>query len=188
MQAAEGWNAAAQTRRLSSRSSHTRHCAYPAVTAHPRSEGSHERGPRAACPACRSRCGHVRARRDEAQVGRQGRLAGWHAGWLTSIGIRPGLFWAWVVILAEAGGGVLTILGLGGPIGPGIVAGDLVVAIIVAHISKGFWASQGGWEFLAPHLRDRSRSSRRSSLLINPPAGATPARPERAELLRLPRA
>lgn len=72
------------------------------------------------------------------------------AGWFTSIGIRPGLFWAWVVILAEAGGGVLTILGLGGPIGPGIVAGDLVVVTIVAHIPKGFWAGQGGWEFPVP--------------------------------------
>lgn len=56
-------------------------------------------------------------------VGKGGSPAG-TAGWFTSIGIRPGLFWAWVVILAEAGGGVLTILGLGGPIGPGIVAGD----------------------------------------------------------------
>lgn len=82
-------------------------------------------------------------------VGKGGTPAG-TAGWLTSIGIRPGLFWAWVVILAEAGGGVLMILGLGGPIGPGIVAGDLVVAIIVAHLPKGFWAAQGGWEFIAP--------------------------------------
>ena len=82
-------------------------------------------------------------------VGKGGSPAG-TAGWLTSIGIRPGLFWAWVVILAEAGGGVLMILGLGGPIGPGIVAGDLVVAIIVAHLPKGFWAAQGGWEFIAP--------------------------------------
>ena len=82
-------------------------------------------------------------------VGKGGSPAG-TAGWLTSIGIRPGLFWAWVVILAEAGGGVLMILGLGGPIGPGIVAGDLVVAIIVVHLPKGFWAAQGGWEFIAP--------------------------------------
>ena len=82
-------------------------------------------------------------------VGKGGSPAG-TAGWFTSIGIRPGPFWAWVVILAEAGGGVLMILGLGGPIGPGIVAGDLVVAIIVAHLPKGFWAAQGGWEFIAP--------------------------------------
>jgi uncharacterized membrane protein YphA (DoxX/SURF4 family) len=54
------------------------------------------------------------------------------------------------VIPAEAGGGLLTILGLGGPIGPGIVASDLVVVMIVAHIPKGSWNAQGGWEFIAP--------------------------------------
>ena len=92
------------------------------------------------------------------------------------------------MILAEAGGGVLTILGLGGPIGPGIVAGDLVVAIIVAHIPKGFWASQGGWEFLAPISGTDPGPAGDLRSLINPPAGATPARPERAELLPLSRA
>jgi putative oxidoreductase len=79
-------------------------------------------------------------------VGKGGTPAG-PAGWFDSIGLRPGLFWAWVVILAEVAGGVLTILGLGGPIGPGIVAADLVVVTIVAHVPKGFWAGQGGWEF-----------------------------------------
>jgi putative oxidoreductase len=79
-------------------------------------------------------------------VGKGGTPAG-TAGWFNSIGLRPGMFWAWVVILAEVGGGVLTILGLGGPLGPGIVAADLVVVTIVAHVPKGFWAGQGGWEF-----------------------------------------
>jgi putative oxidoreductase len=79
-------------------------------------------------------------------VGKGGSIAG-VAGWFNGLGFRPGLFWAWVSVLAEAGGGLLTILGLGGPIGPSVVAADLVVVTIVAHVPKGFWAHEGGWEF-----------------------------------------
>lgn len=84
-------------------------------------------------------------------VGTGGSPAG-VAGWFNSLGLRPGLFWAWVAIAAEAGGGLLTALGLGGPIGPGFVAGDLVVVTVVAHWNQGFWAGGGkvGWEFPLP--------------------------------------
>jgi putative oxidoreductase len=84
-------------------------------------------------------------------VGAGGSIAG-VSGWFNSMGLRPGLFWAYVAVLAEVGGGALTVLGLGGPIGPGLVAGDLVVVTIVAHWSQGFWAGGGkvGWEFPLP--------------------------------------
>jgi putative oxidoreductase len=84
-------------------------------------------------------------------VGKGGSIAG-VAGWFNSMGLRPGIFWAYVAILAEAGGGLLTVLGLGGPIGPGVLAADLVVVTIVAHWSQGFWAGGGkvGWEFPLP--------------------------------------
>jgi putative oxidoreductase len=84
-------------------------------------------------------------------VGQGGSIAG-VAGWFNSIGLRPGLFWAYGAALAEAGGGLLTVLGLGGPIGPGVVAGDLIVVMVVAHWSQGFWAGGGkvGWEFPLP--------------------------------------
>ena len=84
-------------------------------------------------------------------VGQGGSIAG-VAGWFNSMGVRPGLFWAYVAALAEAGGGLLTVLGLGGPIGPGVLAGDLVVVTIVAHWPQGFWAGGGkvGWEFTLP--------------------------------------
>src|SRR5438128_5417985 len=82
-------------------------------------------------------------------VGTGGSLAG-VGGWFNSMGLRPGLFWAWVASLAEAGGGLLTVLGLGGPIGPGVVAADLVVVTIVAHWSNGFWVTKNGWEFPVP--------------------------------------
>jgi putative oxidoreductase len=84
-------------------------------------------------------------------VGKGGSIAG-VAGWFNSMGLRPGMFWAYVAVLAEFGGGLLTVLGLGGPIGPGVLAGDLVVVTIVAHWSQGFWAGGGkvGWEFPLP--------------------------------------
>jgi putative oxidoreductase len=82
-------------------------------------------------------------------VGKGGSIAG-VGGWFDSLGMKPGRFWAVVAVLAEAGGGVLTILGLGGPIGPSLVAADLVVVTIVAHLPKGFWAQEGGWEFPVP--------------------------------------
>lgn len=84
-------------------------------------------------------------------VGKGGSVAG-TGGWFQSIGLRPGIFWALVAVLAEAGGGVLMVLGLGGPIGPGLVAADLLVVTIVAHWPQGFWVMGGktGWEFTLP--------------------------------------
>ncbi len=82
----------------------------------------------------------------------QGGSIGGVGKWFGGIGLRPGIFWALVAVVAEVGGSLLTIVGLGGPIGPGILAGDLVVVTIVAHWSQGFWAGGGkvGWEFPLP--------------------------------------
>jgi len=84
-------------------------------------------------------------------VGKGGSVAG-TGGWFNSIGLRPGILWALVAVLAEAGGGALMVLGLGGPIGPGLVAADLFVVTMVAHWPQGFWVSGGkaGWEFTLP--------------------------------------
>jgi putative oxidoreductase len=74
------------------------------------------------------------------------------AGWFNGIGLRPGMLWALVATTAEALGGLLMVLGLGGPLGPGIVAADMVVVTIVAHVPQGFWVGNGkaGWEFPVP--------------------------------------
>ena len=83
-------------------------------------------------------------------VGKGGSPAG-VAGWFeNALGFRPGVFWAWVSILAEGLGGVLVALGLFGPFPAAAVAADLVVVTIVAHVPKGFWATEGGWEFPVP--------------------------------------
>lgn len=69
------------------------------------------------------------------------------AGWFAGLGFWPPTFWAVVSVLAEVGGGLLILLGLGGPIGPGLVFGDMIVVTVVAHWSNGFWATKNGWEF-----------------------------------------
>jgi putative oxidoreductase len=83
-------------------------------------------------------------------VGKGGSPAG-VAGWFDGqLGFKPGILWAWVTIFAEALGGVLVALGLGGPFPAAAVAADLVVVTIVAHLPKGFWSTNGGWEFPVP--------------------------------------
>ena len=76
------------------------------------------------------------------------------AGFFESLGFWPAIFWTWVSIVAEIGGGLLMIFGLGGPIGAGLVFGDLVIVTIVAHWPAGFWAGGGkqmaGVEFPIP--------------------------------------
>jgi len=84
-------------------------------------------------------------------VGTGGSIKG-VAGWFNGMGLKPGLWWALVAVAAEAGGGVLMVLGLGGPLGPAVVAGDLIVVTVIAHVPQGFWAGGGkvGWEFPLP--------------------------------------
>jgi putative oxidoreductase len=74
------------------------------------------------------------------------------AGFFGNLGFWPPLFSAIVAIVAEVGGGLLTIFGLGGPIGPGLIFGDMVIVTLTAHWPYGFWASpQGvGVEFPIP--------------------------------------
>src|SRR5256885_14217723 len=59
-------------------------------------------------------------------VGKGGSLAG-VGGWFNSMGLRPGLFWAYVAGVAQAGGGVPPGLrGLGPPWAPPPPRGVLV--------------------------------------------------------------
>ena len=68
------------------------------------------------------------------------------AGWLESLGLRPGRFWAWTAGIGEFGGGVLTALGLGGPLGPVLVMSGMTTAAIRGHWGKPIWATAGGAE------------------------------------------
>jgi len=61
--------------------------------------------------------------------------------------IRPAQPWAWVAALSEFGGGLLLALGLLSPLGSLAIVGAMLVAIATVHLSKGFWAGKGGYEF-----------------------------------------
>ena len=71
------------------------------------------------------------------------------AGFINGLGFRPSRPWTAAVVVAEIVGSALLILGLGGPIGPGLVAADLLVAIFVVHVPKGWWNANGGVEYVA---------------------------------------
>ena len=83
------------------------------------------------------------------------KLFGWWGGsgmtgWtqmVQKLRIRPAQPWAWFAALSEFGGGLLLALGLLSPLGSLAIAGAMLVAIATVHLSKGFWAAKGGYEF-----------------------------------------
>jgi putative oxidoreductase len=73
-------------------------------------------------------------------------------GFFEGIGFRPGRFFALGAGLGETGGGLLIVLGLGGPVGPALVVMVMLVAILAVHVSKGFFADRGGWELASLYI------------------------------------
>ena len=67
-------------------------------------------------------------------------------GFFESLGFRPGALFAVAAGLGEAVGGLLTLLGLGGPIGPALIIMVMLVAILTVHAKNGFFAANGGYE------------------------------------------
>jgi putative oxidoreductase len=68
------------------------------------------------------------------------------AGFLESMGIKPGKTWAVMAGASEFGSGVLTALGLLSPIGPISMFGPMVMAWRTAHAGKPIWVTSGGAE------------------------------------------
>ncbi len=66
---------------------------------------------------------------------------------MENLGLRPTTFWATIAALGEFVGGLLLVLGLFMPLGALIVIGVMLTAIAKVHWRKGFWNSQGGYEF-----------------------------------------
>lgn len=64
-----------------------------------------------------------------------------------SLDVHPSMFWAWVSALNEFGGGLLTALGFLMPLGPLMIFANMLFAINRVHMAKGFWNTQGGYEF-----------------------------------------
>jgi len=68
------------------------------------------------------------------------------AGFLESMGLKPGMLWAIGASAGEFGGGMLTALGFLHPLGPLGKIGAMTMATAKAHWGKPIWASQGGAE------------------------------------------
>src|SRR5207302_6021531 len=82
------------------------------------------------------------------------KLLGWFGGYgikgtggfMETLGFRPGSLFAAAAGLGEVGGGLLTALGLGGPIGPALIIMVMLVAILTVHLPNGFWQTANGYE------------------------------------------
>jgi putative oxidoreductase len=68
------------------------------------------------------------------------------ANWLESVGLKPGKLWAGMAGAGEAGGGLLTLLGLAGPFGPILTISSMLMATFKAHAGKPIWVTSGGAE------------------------------------------
>ena len=68
------------------------------------------------------------------------------SGFFHSMGFRPGKLFAVAAALGECGGGLLTALGLGGPVGPALMIVVMTVAMVSVHWRNGFFVSANGIE------------------------------------------
>jgi len=69
------------------------------------------------------------------------------AGWMTSIGLEPGLLMATMAGSAEFFGGLLLILGLLVRPVSLILAITMIVAIVTVHLQNGLFMANNGYEF-----------------------------------------
>jgi putative oxidoreductase len=68
------------------------------------------------------------------------------AGFMESLGFKPGESYASVASYGEIAAGGMIALGLGGPIGPAILLSGMIVAQTTVHAKNGFYAGKGGIE------------------------------------------
>jgi len=84
------------------------------------------------------------------------KLFGWFGGggldgtgqFMEGLGFHPGRRNALMAGLTEAGGGILLTVGLLTPLGAALVASVMLVAAVSVHIKNGFFAGNGGYEFV----------------------------------------
>ena len=74
------------------------------------------------------------------------------AGFMESLGFRLGKEWAFLAGLSEFGGGVLTSLGLGHPVGPLMTLGSMGMAQLSVHAGKPIWVTSGGGELVVTNM------------------------------------
>jgi putative oxidoreductase len=82
------------------------------------------------------------------------KIFGWFGGYgltgtgafLEQLGFRPGRIFAAAAGWTEFLGGVLLVVGLGGPIGPAFVVSVMIVAVVTVHWGHGLFAATSGIE------------------------------------------
>jgi len=68
------------------------------------------------------------------------------AGFLETLGFRPGRMFAATAATAEFVGGLLVALGLFGPVGPALMLSVMIVAAVSVHWKNGLFAMSNGIE------------------------------------------
>lgn len=69
------------------------------------------------------------------------------AGWLESIGMKPGKLMALTAGLGEVVGGLLLAIGFGLPVAALLITASMLVAILKVHVKNGYWVTAGGYEY-----------------------------------------
>ena len=83
------------------------------------------------------------------------KLFGWFRGYgidgtskfLESLGFRPGRTFAYLAGWTELIAGLLTAVGLLGPVGPALVVSVMIVAIFTVHWKGGLFLQNNGYEY-----------------------------------------
>jgi len=63
-------------------------------------------------------------------------------------GLEPALMWAYVIMFLESVGGVCLIIGLFTRFFAAALAIEMLVALLVVHLPKGYAAGAGGYEYV----------------------------------------
>ena len=82
------------------------------------------------------------------------KLFGWFGGYglegtggfMESLGFRPGRAFAAAAAITELAGGLLTAVGLLGPVGPALIVSVMIVAAVTVHWPHGVFAQTNGVE------------------------------------------
>ena len=70
------------------------------------------------------------------------------ANLLAKNGIEPAILWAYVIIFLELVGGICLIIGLFTRFFAAALASEMLVALLIVHLSKGYAAGGGGYEYV----------------------------------------
>jgi len=74
--------------------------------------------------------------------------AGAVAASMTKNGLEPGLTWAYITMALEVLGGISLVIGLFTRLFGAALAIEMLVALIVVHLPKGYAAGTGGYEYV----------------------------------------